>query len=64
MSASDEILLITVAGGQPAFDAALRGGLEARGIAFREADLDAGTDAVLDALEAGARPMILKPAAE
>jgi hypothetical protein len=62
MSANDEILLITVAGGQPAFDSALRGGLEAEGIAFRDADLDAGTDAVLDALEAGAKPMVLKPA--
>lgn len=61
MNTSDEIVLITVAGGQMAFDAALRGGMEAKGITYREVELEAEVNTVLDALEAGARPVVLKP---
>lgn len=59
---SKEVLLITVAGGQPDFDEAVRQALTNQGVACAGFDLDSELERVLDALESGAMPLTLKPA--
>jgi hypothetical protein len=63
MSTNETYLLVTVAGGQPEFDAELKKGLAARGVRFEEMTLTGDAEALLDAIEAGGRPVMLKPAA-
>ncbi|MFP3873925.1 MAG: hypothetical protein ACLFQT_04940 [Thiohalophilus sp.] len=62
MKNENKVMLISVAGGQPEFDETVYRALQDEGLACARFDLDSELERVLDTLESGAVPLVLKPA--
>ena len=62
MKKENKVMLISVAGGMPEFDETVYRALLDEGLTCARFDLDSELERVLDTLESGAMPMVLKPA--